>query len=77
MYYTYARGANGERFIVPFLLGGLAGSAVVGLSRPRPVFVNGPVPQPPIYGPMPGPGYPPPMYPRPGFSYSSNSYYSY
>jgi hypothetical protein len=27
-------------FIVPFLLGGLGGSAIVGLSRPRPVVVN-------------------------------------
>ncbi len=34
---------NGDRqFFVPFLLGGLAGSAVVGLSRPRPVYVNSP-----------------------------------
>lgn len=33
---------NDERFgfFVPFLLGGLAGSAVVGLSRPRPVYVQ-------------------------------------
>lgn len=27
-------------FAVPFLLGGLGGAAVVGLSRPRPVYVN-------------------------------------
>lgn len=27
-------------FFVPFLLGGLGGAAVVGLSRPRPVVVN-------------------------------------
>lgn len=34
---------NGDRqFFIPFLLGGLAGSAVVGLSRPRPVYVNSP-----------------------------------
>lgn len=25
-------------FLVPFLLGGLGGSAIVGLSRPRPVM---------------------------------------
>lgn len=40
-------------FFVPFLLGGLAGSAIVGVSRPRPVYVT--------------PGYPqynPYMYPR-------------
>ncbi len=29
-------------FLVPFLLGGLGGAAVVGLSRPRPVYVNQP-----------------------------------
>ena len=40
---------NDDRFLFPFLLGGLAGGAVVGLSRPRPVFVN-PVPRP-YYGP--------------------------
>ena len=39
---------NDDRFLFPFLLGGLAGGAVVGLSRPRPVFVN-PVPRP-YYG---------------------------
>ena len=33
-------------FVVPFLLGGLGGAAVVGLSRPRPVYVN---PYPPYY----------------------------
>lgn len=32
-------------FAVPFLLGGLGGAAVVGLSRPRPVYVN-PAPYP-------------------------------
>lgn len=40
-YYLYK---DGDRFFwAPFLLGGLGGAAVVGLSRPRPVFVN-PVP---------------------------------
>ena len=48
-----------ERFIggfaVPFLLGGLGGAAVVGLSRPRPVFVQQPYYN---YGPYPyGYGY--------------------
>lgn len=37
-------------FFVPFLLGGLGGAAVVGLSRPRPVYVN-----PYSYGPYYGP----------------------
>ncbi len=53
-----------DRFIVPFLLGGLAGSAAVGLTRPRPVFVNPPYrPYPPYYGS--------PYY------YNSNSFYGY
>ena len=39
-------------FFVPFLLGGLAGSAVVGISRPRPVYVNpAPMPRPYYYYP--------------------------
>ncbi len=34
---------NGDRqFLVPFLLGGLAGGAAIGLTRPRPVYVNSP-----------------------------------
>jgi len=37
-------------FFVPFLLGGLAGSAVVGVSRPRPVYVTpAPMPRPYYY----------------------------
>lgn len=49
---------NDERFggfFVPFLLGGLTGSAAVAVSRPRPVYVN-PTPYPyypPYYGPRP------------------------
>lgn len=39
-------------FFVPFLLGGLGGAAITGLSRPRPVFVNPPIYQPP-YQPYP------------------------
>lgn len=45
MYYTYDYRNNyntDNRFIVPFLLGGLAGGALVGVSRPRPVYVNNP-----------------------------------
>ncbi len=56
--YNYSFYQNDDRFaggfFVPFLLGGLAGSAIVGVSRPRPVYVN--------------PGYPSyyynPYYPR-------------
>lgn len=44
-------------FFVPFLLGGLAGGAAVGVSRPRPVYVTQP-----MYGPMPGPMPYPPYY---------------
>ena len=43
-------------FLVPFLLGGLGGSAIVGLSRPRPVVVNQPYPYSyPNYYPYPYP----------------------
>ena len=30
--------ATDRQFIVPFLLGGLAGGAAVGLTRPRPIY---------------------------------------
>ena len=63
---------NGDRFffpIFPFLLGGLAGGAIVGASRPRPVFVNSPAPYPPY------PPYRP--YGTPGgyYNYQSGGYY--
>ncbi len=61
-YYLYK---DGDRFFwAPFLLGGLGGAAVVGLSRPRPVFVN-PIPnyyQIPPYRPY-------------GYGYSNYNYY--
>ena len=40
MYNNY--GPNNERFgfLGPFLLGGLVGGTAVGVSRPRPVYVN-------------------------------------
>lgn len=61
-------GPDQDRFLVPFLLGGLGGAAVVGLSRPRPVYVN---PQP-YYGPA----YPPRPYPYGGgYGYSNYNYY--
>ena len=56
MYYN-----NGDRFIVPFLLGGLVGGAAVGVSRPRPVVVN-PYPPVPYYG---------------GYQYNYYPYYRY
>lgn len=45
-YYYYDERFGG--FLVPFLLGGLGGAAVVGLSRPRPVVYN-PYPNNPYY----------------------------
>ena len=71
MYYNYNyRGYpnNDNRCVFPFLLGGLAGGALVGVTRPRPVYVNSYQPYP-IY----------PYYPynnMPHGSYS-NSYYGY
>ena len=38
-------------FFVPFLLGGLGGAAVVGISRPRPVYVTPGVAPRPYYYP--------------------------
>lgn len=71
--YVYHTSPNDERFWVPFLLGGLGGAAAVGISRPRPVFVNRPFqPYPPF--PPYGPGY----YPRPyggSYGYSNYNYY--
>ena len=58
MYYNSLNNQNRfGGFFVPFLLGGLAGGAAVGVSRPRPVYVN-----PPIYGPVPPPKPYPPYY---------------
>ena len=71
-YYDYYYTRDNDRFFwAPFLLGGLGGAAVVGLSRPRPVFVN-PVPpyRPPYY-----PGGPYPYGAQGGFGYSNYNYY--
>lgn len=38
-----------DRFLFPFLLGGLAGGAAVGLTRPRPIYNV--APQYPMYNP--------------------------
>lgn len=65
---------NGDRIffpVFPFLLGGLAGGALVSASRPRPVFVNSPAPYPPPYQPYPpyrpyDPGY---------YNYQSGGFY--
>mgnify|MGYP004464273995 FL=1 len=74
MYYNYNyRGYpnNDNRFVFPFLLGGLAGGALVGVTRPRPVYVNSyqPYPSYPYY----------PYYPYNNMPHGaySNSYYGY
>ncbi len=60
---------NGDRFLAfPFLVGALAGGAVVGLSRPR-----YPYPYPVPYQPYP---YQPVPYQYPS-SYNSSTNYSY
>lgn len=66
---------NGDRIFFPFfpfLLGGLAGGAIVGASRPRPVFVNSPTPYPPY--PQPYPPYRP-YGPGGYYNYQSGGYY--
>ncbi len=55
MYYTNYPSGEDRFFLVPFLLGGLGGAAIVGATRPRPVYVNPPtsqviMPQTPQYG---------------------------
>ena len=58
-----------RQFIVPFLLGGLAGGAAVGLTRPRPIYNVAPQPG---YGAYPS--RPPYYY---GAPYYNNSYSYY
>lgn len=68
--YDYYMMNDGDRFFWgPFLLGGLGGAAIVGLSRPRPVYVN----NPPYYPPRPPYGYP---YGG-GYSYGGSNYNYY
>jgi hypothetical protein len=49
-----------DRFLFPFLLGGLAGGAAVGLTRPRPIY---------NVAPYPNNGFNP-YYPYANYSYS-------
>lgn len=42
MSYPSLYNSGDRQFLVPFLLGGLAGGAAIGLTRPRPVYVNSP-----------------------------------
>ncbi len=72
--YDYYLVRDGDRYFwVPFLLGGLGGAAVVGLSRPRPVYVN----QPAQPYPYPYPYPPRPMPYGSGYSYGGSSYNYY
>ena len=62
MYNNFNSSLNNDTrfgFLGPFLLGGLVGGTAVGVSRPRPVYVN----------PAPYPIYPPYYGPRPPFYY--------
>lgn len=61
MYLGYYQNQN-RGFVVPFLIGGLAGGAAVGLTRPRP-----------IYNVAPTSGY----YQNPGMPYYNSSYSYY
>ena len=67
-YSNYGMTPSGDRqFLFPFLLGGLAGGAAVGLTRPRPIYNVAPYPQPyPPYPPF-----------NPGRPYYYNSYGGY
>ncbi len=48
----YINQSGDRQFLFPFLVGAVTGGAAIGLTRPRPVYVN----QPPVYRPYP-PGY--------------------
>lgn len=55
-YYNY----GDRQFLFPFLVGAVTGGAAIGLTRPRPVFVNPPM------------QYPQPNFP---YAYSNYGYY--
>jgi hypothetical protein len=58
MYKYYSRGGyNRGGFVFPFLVGALSGGAAIGLTRPRPVYVNPGYPGYPMYQPYPYYGY--------------------
>lgn len=65
MYPNYYQNQN-RGFVFPFLLGGLAGGAAVGLTRPRP-----------IYNVAPGAGINVGGYPNLGMPYYNSSYSYY
>lgn len=67
MYYNSME-PQGERFFwAPLLLGGLGGAAIVSVTRPRPVYVTSPSPQP--YYPQYGYNY------YGGYNYNPGPYY--
>ncbi|MBE6161223.1 MAG: hypothetical protein E7158_03285 [Firmicutes bacterium] len=45
----YRNNYDDRQFFLPFLVGAVTGGAAVGLTRPRPVYVNQPY-YPPYYG---------------------------
>lgn len=47
--YPYNNPNEDRQFLFPFLVGAVTGGAAIGLTRPRPVYVNQP-----YYGPRPG-----------------------
>ena len=72
-YYQYYNNQD-RQFLVPFLLGGLGGAAIVSTTRPRPVYVNPPqnfYPPAPYPNFGPGPGFPG------GYGYNYYSSYNY
>ena len=73
MYNYFRKPNNGDRqFFLPFLLGGLAGAGIVGVSRPRPVYVTSPTPYP---RPYPYYNYQPYTQHVGYYNYSSGGYY--
>ena len=71
MYNNYQMPNNNQdrQFLFPFLLGGLGGAALTSVTRPRPVFVNRPIP----YYPQPNQGYGYNYYG--GYNYNPYPYY--
>lgn len=52
-YMNYNMNSGDRQFLFPFLLGGLAGGAAVGLTRPRPIYNVAPYPPYQPYPPRP------------------------
>ena len=67
MHYPNNYHQEDRQFLFPFLLGGLGGAAIVGASRPRPVYA---INNTPYYPPQPQMPY------NYGYNYYSNGYYN-